>query len=51
MEVDRYFSVFERIVVSLNWPKKVWSLLLQCRLVGKAVDVFSTMALEDSLQY
>lgn len=40
-EVDSNFSAFERIAVSLNWPKDVWSLLLQCRLVGKAMEVFS----------
>ncbi len=43
--------MFERVAVSLNWPKEVWSLLLQCRLVGKAMEVFSTLSLEDRLQY
>lgn len=35
-EVDSYFGAFERIAVSLRWPKDVWALLLQCRLSGKA---------------
>lgn len=39
-EVDSYFSAFERIAVSLCWPKELWALLLQCRLVGKALEVF-----------
>lgn len=51
MEVDSYFCVFERIAASLSWPKEVWTLLLQCRLVGKAMEVFSTLSLEDSLKY
>lgn len=51
MEVDSYFGAFERIAVSLNWPKEVWTLLLQCRLVGKAMEVFSTLSIEDSMKY
>jgi len=50
-EVDSYFSAFERIAVSFHWPKDCWTLLLQCRLVGKAMEVFSTLSLEDSLNY
>lgn len=50
-EVDTYFNAFERIASSLRWPKDVWSLLLQCKLVGKAQEVCSTLSLEESLQY
>lgn len=50
-EVDTYFSAFERIATSLHWPKEVWSLLLQCRLFGKAQEVCSTLSLEESLKY
>uniref|UniRef100_A0A3P9BSG8 Uncharacterized protein n=1 Tax=Maylandia zebra TaxID=106582 RepID=A0A3P9BSG8_9CICH len=46
-EVDSYFTVFERIAGALHWPKDVWSLLLQCRLVGKAQEV-STMQSDPS---
>ena len=35
-EVDSYFSASERIAAALSWPKEFWSLLLQCKLVGKA---------------
>lgn len=49
-EVDSYFSAFERIAISLCWPKELWALLLQCRLVGKSLEVFSTLSLEDSLK-
>ncbi|XP_072557069.1 uncharacterized protein [Paramormyrops kingsleyae] len=50
-EVDAYFSIFERIAMTLNWPKHLWSLLLQCKLVGKAQEVCSALALEQSLDY
>ncbi|KAI5624687.1 hypothetical protein C0J50_15493, partial [Silurus asotus] len=50
-EVDTYFGVFERIAIALNWPKDVWSFLLQCKLIGKAQEVCSSLSLEDSLQY
>lgn len=38
--VDSFFIAFERIATSLGWPKDVWSLLLQCKLVGKALEVW-----------
>lgn len=50
-EVDSYFNAFERIVISLCWPKEAWTILLQCKLVGKAQEVFSTLPLEESLNY
>ncbi len=50
-EVDSYFSAFERIAISLRWPKDVWSLLLQCKLMGKALEVCSTLSLEESVKY
>jgi len=50
-EVDSYFSTFERIATSLRWPNDVWSLLLQCKLIGKAQEVCSTLSLEESLKY
>ncbi|XP_013883987.1 uncharacterized protein LOC106532479, partial [Austrofundulus limnaeus] len=50
-EVDTYFNVFERVAASLHWPREVWPLLLQCKLVGKAQEVCSTLSLEESLKY
>uniref|UniRef100_A0A3B1IMD5 Gypsy retrotransposon integrase-like protein 1 n=1 Tax=Astyanax mexicanus TaxID=7994 RepID=A0A3B1IMD5_ASTMX len=50
-EVDSYFEAFERVANSLSWPKSVWPLLLQCRLTGKALDVFSALPIEKSLEY
>lgn len=48
-KVDRYFSAFERIAVALNWPKEFWSLLLQCKPVGKAQEVCASLSIEESL--
>ncbi len=50
-EVDTYFTVFERIATTLQWPQNVWPLLLQCKLVGKAQEVCSALTLEQSLDY
>lgn len=45
------FRVFEFVAAALHWPKGVWSLLLQCQLVGKAPEVCSAVSSEDGLQY
>ncbi|XP_030271730.1 uncharacterized protein LOC115581049 isoform X3 [Sparus aurata] len=50
-EVDSYFSAFEKIATALNWPKDMWPILLQCKLVGKAQEVVSSLSLEASLKY
>ncbi len=50
-EVYSYFDAFERIAVALWWPKEVWPLLLQCRLIGKAQEVCSALSINDSLDY
>lgn len=33
------------------WPLEVWSLLLQCKLSGKAQEVVAALSLEESLKY
>ncbi len=43
-EVDSYFGAFERIAAALRWPREVWSLLIQCKLTGKAQEVCSTLS-------
>ena len=50
-EVDSYFGAFERIATALKWPKDMWSILLQCKLVGKAQEVVASLSLESSLEY
>lgn len=50
-EVDSYFNVFERIAVALRWPPEVWTLLLQCKMHGRAQDAIAALPVEDSLDY
>uniref|UniRef100_A0A3P9C6A9 Gypsy retrotransposon integrase-like protein 1 n=1 Tax=Maylandia zebra TaxID=106582 RepID=A0A3P9C6A9_9CICH len=50
-EVDSYFTAFERIATTLKWPKDVWSLLLQCKLMGRAQEVCASLSIADSLDY
>lgn len=28
-DVDKYYTMFERVATSLKWPREVWTLLLQ----------------------
>lgn len=50
-EVDPYFAAFERIACDLDWPRKVGSLLLQCKLRGRAQKVITSLPLADGLNY
>uniref|UniRef100_A0A8P4KNJ7 Gypsy retrotransposon integrase-like protein 1 n=1 Tax=Dicentrarchus labrax TaxID=13489 RepID=A0A8P4KNJ7_DICLA len=50
-EVDSFFNAFERIAATLRWPRDVWSLLLQCKLVGKAQEVCASLSINESLDY
>ena len=43
-EVDKYFLHFEKVASSLEWPKEVWTLLLQSTLIGKAREVYSALS-------
>lgn len=48
-EVESYLGAFERIAVALRWPKEVWSLLIQCKLTGKAQKICSMLSVADTL--
>ncbi|XP_073781537.1 uncharacterized protein isoform X2 [Danio rerio] len=50
-EVEKYFDHFERVALSLKWPKQFWTLLLQCVFTGKAQDIYSALTLEQSGEY
>lgn len=50
-DVDKYFILFEQVASTLKWPKNVWTLLLQCVLSGKAQRVYSSLPVEDSLDF
>ena len=51
VEVDSYFSAFERIASALRWPSEVWALMLQCKIQGKAQDAVAALPVEESLSY
>ena len=42
--VDGYFRQFEKVAISLNWPKTLWSIMLQSILCGKAQLVYSSLS-------
>ena len=50
-EVDKYFVHFEKIATSLESLKKVWTLLLQSVLTGKARAIYSALPVKKSAQY
>ena len=50
-EVDKYFIHFEKIATSLEWPREVWTILLQSVLVGKAREIYSALPVDRSAQY
>lgn len=39
-DVEKYFPHFEKVASTLNWPKEVWTLLIQSVLTGRAQEVF-----------
>ena len=49
-EVDKYF-LHLKIALSLEWPKEVWTLLLQSVLLGKAREVYSALSVDQSSDY
>ena len=50
-EVDSYFPAFERIALALKCPRDVWSILLQCKIQGKAQEIVASLSLAESLSY
>lgn len=49
-DVDKYFTLFENVAVTLKWPKQVWPLLLQSIFIGKEQSAYASLS-EDSLDY
>ncbi|XP_066945203.1 uncharacterized protein [Macrobrachium rosenbergii] len=41
--VPDFFKAFERVASRLSWPSEMWTVLIQCRLVGKAVRVYNAL--------
>lgn len=50
-EVDSYFPAFERIAMALKCPEEVWSILLQCKIQGKAQEVIAALPISESMSY
>ena len=50
-DVDKYFLHFEKIATQCNWPKDVWTILLQSVLKGKAQEVYAALNVGDSADY
>lgn len=42
-DVDKYFSMFENVAATLQWPNDHWTLLLQSALTGKAQHVYASL--------
>ncbi|XP_064100696.1 uncharacterized protein LOC135211309 [Macrobrachium nipponense] len=42
-DVSEFFISFERIAKKLNWPRDMWTTLIQCRLKGKSQRVYNTL--------
>lgn len=47
LNVPEFFKAFERVATRLSWPPEMWTVLIQCRLVGKAIRVYN--ALEEGI--
>ena len=50
-EVDKYFLHFEKVAENLNWPKEHWTLLMQGVSIGKAREIYTQLAVEQSHHY
>ena len=50
-DVDKYFTLFERVAETLEWPRQFWPLLLQCVFTGKAQDAYASLESGMSLNY
>ena len=50
-DVERYFPHFEKVALTLKWPKDVWPLLIQSVLVGRAQEVYASLSIQQSADY
>ena len=50
-EVNKYFLHFVNVAENLNWPKKHWTLLLQSVLIGRALEIYIQLGVEQSHHY
>ena len=50
-EIDKYFLHFEKVANTLKWPVELLTMLLQSVLIGKAQEAYSSLSLEQSVNY
>ena len=50
-DIDGYFTQFEKIALSAEWPESQWTMMLQAGLTGKAQLAYANVSLEDSRNY
>ena len=50
-DVEKYFPHFEKVALTLKWPRDVWPLLLQSVLTGRAQEVYAALSVEQSADY
>ena len=50
-DVDKYFLHFKKITLSLEWPREVWTILLQSVLKGKAQEIYAALSTDDGSDY
>lgn len=48
---ETFFSLFERVAETRNWPESARTLMLQCALTGRAQEAYSALSLTDSQNY
>ena len=50
-QLDMYLQRFERYAAAQNWNRDEWALNLSSLLTGKALNVYSSIPIEDAHQY
>ncbi|XP_066948420.1 uncharacterized protein [Macrobrachium rosenbergii] len=49
--VSEFFCAFEKVARKLEWPKDMWTTLVQCRFKGKAQRVYTNLKEDLSFDY
>ena len=50
-QMDSYLNRYERYAKAQKWPKRTWATNLSALLTGKALDTYSRLADEESVDY
>ncbi len=50
-EVEKYFLMFEKFAESMEWPRDMYCLFLQCVLTGKAKDIYCDLSTAQCADY